>query len=283
MADDHAKNSWRDEGVRLLRLANEIATDRPKEEFEIWTADEPDYSGLRISMLYSPEFRTLEWKPCGLYDYLSMADFVRDVAHRADSISLHNHSNREIFGFCSTLAYASFLGYPPDGIAGLEAMKRLCGGKYSVSGVSLRILARIACQPIPEDFIISLTELDSEDITQIKSRGARIVWFARRLLENLSLMTEEEKERYGGIVAFQVFCDQVITNGDGVIDATPYFWEADRLVEPRRIIPDPAEVELLIKKYEIILAKSADDWDFIGKLLDFAPHPEWESAMEIFD
>jgi hypothetical protein len=275
--------SWRDDGARRLRLANEIAADRPKEEHEKWGPDEPDYSGLRMGIIYSPAFRELDRKPIDLNDFWSLDDFARRVSDCAESITLQNYSHEESYGFCGALALASFLGYPPDGINGMEAMKGMCAGKYNVSGMSLRILARCAGQPMPEDFIECLMDLDNEDIAQIKNRGARIVWFARRILENISLMTDDEKEYWGGnTLSVLVMCNHIEQNDVGTIDGSPEFWKFDKLVSPRRIKPDTAKVNALVKKYKAILADSANDWDFIGRLLGFAPHPEWESAEDVY-
>ena len=275
------KTSWRDEGARLLRLANEIAADRPKQPWEKWQPGEPDYSHIDMNIIYSPAFRSLDGKPSYVYGYFSANEFACDVAECAGRIALDCDADTP-YGFCSALAYAHFSGFSPEGMNGNEALKLLCGGDYSVSGISLRILARIARQPIPEDFIECLTELDYGDIQQINNTGARIVWFSRRLLENISLMTDEEKEAWGGMLAAIVMCDHIELNDDGQVDGSAYFWEADRLVLPRRKSPDHAEVGSLAAKYEALLKVSADDWDFIGKLLDFTPHHEWEAADRVY-
>jgi len=275
---------WRDEGAQMLRKANEIAVDRPKDEHERWcrSPDDLDYSQLNLKIIFSPSFHALNFKQIDISGYLTADEFVRVVASCVDSISMSNNSGNREHGFCKTLAMASFLGYPPDGVDGKEALKRLYDGKYSISGMNLRILAHIAHQHIHEEMIESLIELDNDDITQIKKDNARIVWFARRILENISLMTEEELRPWGDSFAEMVMCDHIHKNDDGIIDGSTHFWEADELVDTRRIRSDPEKVEELEYKYGRLLSKSEDDWSFIGKLLDLDSHNEWKTVNEMY-
>ena len=186
--------------------------------------EEIDYNRLIGRIIYSEEFKKLQWKESPISGFINADQLARAVADFSKKIGLeidvkYGTETQEMVNeeYCELLAYIKYLGMPAYGKEGKVALDETVGKVYSQSDINIKLAQEKLKMNLPEKMIEDIKQLDYENLEDVTSNEARIVLLAQDMVEDVKLLTDAEKEKLGGVLLTDTLAEECSIDEEGKI------------------------------------------------------------------